>query len=942
MSTRDPVPLQPPPALLRRYTPAVGPRLRRLLWVVLGLFSLLAINGVYLVSVTFAEWYGGRTIQDYFYLLMFLVHLALGTLLVVPVVVFGVLHIRAAHRRPNRIAVRVGYALFATALVLIGSGLVLTRIEGLIEVKSPVARRVAYWAHVISPLICVWLFVLHRLAGPKIHWRRGLSLAGVAGAFAIVMVMLHAQDPRRWNEVGPESGLEYFFPSLARTSTGNFIPGETLMMDGYCKGCHPDVHEGWSYSAHRFSSFNNPAYLSSVRETRKVLLERDGSVQASRFCAGCHDPVPFFSGAFDDPHFDDERHPTAHAGVTCTVCHAITNLNTVRGNSDYTIEEPLHYPFATSDNAFLSWVNRQLVKSKPDFHKRTFLKPLHRTPEFCGTCHKVHLPEELNRYKFLRGQNHYDAYHLSGVSGHGAQSFYYPPEAEHDCNGCHMEARVSSDFGARVLDDSGELKVHDHQFPSANTAIPYLIGMPERVNERHRRFNDGVLRVDIFGVKEGGGIDGRLIAPLGPEVPVLEPGGSYLLETVIRTVKMGHLFTQGTADSNEVWLDVTVRDGDRVIGRSGGRRADGGVDPWSHFVNAYVLDRDGRRIDRRNAQDIFVALYNHQIPPGAADVVHYRLDVPAEQQDPIVVEVKLRYRKFDTTYMQHIYGKDRVNDLPVMTLAQDRLVFPVAGDAAEVRNEPSSVPEWVRWNDYGIGLLRKGSKGSQKGELRQASEAFAVVEELGRADGPINLGRVYIKEGRLAEAVDALERATRFETLEYPWLVAWFTGIVNKQNGHLDEALDNFRSVANTEFSEARRRGFDFGQDYRVLNQLAQTLFERAKVERGDAGRHSRELYLREAASTFQKALVLDPENVEAHYGLSRVHALLGEREAATRHGGLHLKYKPDPNARDHAIAVHRAANPAANHAAEPVVIYDLHRAGAYELDTTIEGKRRE
>ncbi len=50
-----------------------------------------------------------------------------------------------------------------------------------------------------------------------------------------------------------------------------------------------------------FSSFNNPAYLYALRETRKVVQERDGTVQASRWCAGCHDPVPFFSGAFDQP-----------------------------------------------------------------------------------------------------------------------------------------------------------------------------------------------------------------------------------------------------------------------------------------------------------------------------------------------------------------------------------------------------------------------------------------------------------------------------------------------------------------------------------------------------------------------------------------------------------------------------------------------------------------
>ena len=142
---------------------------------------------------------------------------------------------------------------------------------------------------------------------------------------------------------------------------------------------------------------------------------------------------------------------------------------------------------------------------------------------------------------------------------------------------------------------------------------------------------DGVMRVDIFGIKDGGAIDGALTAPIRPGVAALEPGRRYLLETVVRTVKMGHLFTQGTADSNEVWLDVTLSIGDEVVGRSGGRSADGQVDPWSHFINAFVLDRDGNRIDRRNAQDIFVALYNHQIPPGAADKASPRCRRPARR-----------------------------------------------------------------------------------------------------------------------------------------------------------------------------------------------------------------------------------------------------------------------------------------------------------------------
>jgi len=337
------------------------------------------------------------------------------------------------------------------------------------------------------------------------------------------------------------------------------------------------------------------------------------------------------------------------------------------GNGDYTIEEPTHYPFTFSENAILKWTNRQLVKAKPAFHQKTFLKPLHKSTEFCGTCHKVHLPPELNAYKWLRAQNHQDPFRLSGVSGSGITSFYYPPKAESNCNTCHMPFMASDEFGAHFLDDSGELKVHDHLFPSANTALPYIKGSPDWVQKVHQEFNEGVMRVDIFAIKEGDRIDATPIAPLRPEQPELVRGETYLFDVIIRTLKMGHVFTQGTADSNQPWLDVTVRDGNGIIiGRSGGMDHERAVDPWSHFVNAFVLDREGNRIAQRNAQDIFVPLYSNQIPPGAADVIHYRLEVPEDASGPITFDVKLRYRKFDTTYMKYFQGDDFVtNDLPI-------------------------------------------------------------------------------------------------------------------------------------------------------------------------------------------------------------------------------------------------------------------------------------
>ncbi|MEE2776569.1 MAG: multiheme c-type cytochrome [Acidobacteriota bacterium] len=916
----------------RRYVPAVGPRLKKLLFVVLGLFSLLAVNSAYMVGVSILESVTGQTYQNWFYLVMFLLHLALGALIVLPVIVFGTIHIRNAHNRPNRRAVVAGFALFGTALVLLASGIVLTRVEGFVVIRNPATRSIAYWAHVLSPLVAGWLFVLHRLAGRRIRWRVGARWAAVAAVFGGVMLVVQYQDPRSWNVTGPVSGEQYFFPSLARTATGDFIPESVLDNTEYCRECHPDVYDSWRHSVHHISSFNNPPYLFSVRETRQVAFERDGDLQASRFCAGCHDPVVFFSGRFDDPEFDDENDPTGQAGITCTACHAITNINSPRGNSDYTLDEPIHYPFAFSKDPTLAWINRQLVKAKPELHKKTFLKPLHTSAEFCGSCHKVHLPEELNKYKFLRGQNHYDSFLLSGVSGHGAQSFYYPETAQAGCNGCHMPTFESTDFGARVLDESGALKVHDHLFPSANTGLAHLKEMPPEVVERHREFSEGSVRVDLFGLRRGGEIQGELIAPLRPTVPTLEPGETYLLETVVRTLTLGHHLTQGTTDSNQLWMDVEVADdAGAVVGRSGGMDGVGRVDPWSHFVNVYMLDREGRRVDRRNAQDIFVPLYNHQIPPGAADVVHFRLEVPPDAVGTLVVRAALRYRKFDTTYLRHIYGEDTTNDLPIMTLGSDEIRFPIGRVAETTRVAASEIPEWQRWNDYGIGLLRKGGK--SKGELRQAEVAFRRVEELGRADGPLNLARVYIAQGTVEDlAIGALERAASFDPPAPPWLIAWFTGIVNKQNGRLDEAIASFRSLAEGTDDEMRRRGFDFSLDYRVLNELGQTLFERAKVERGANRRAAREALLTQSRTALKRVLELDPENVAAHFNLNLVLRQLGDDELAAAHFDAYNRYRADDNAHDRAIAVARAADPAANHAAEAIVIYDLHRQGATGL----------
>jgi tetratricopeptide (TPR) repeat protein len=605
------------------------------------------------------------------------------------------------------------------------------------------------------------------------------------------------------------------------------------------------------------------------------------------------------------------------------------NVNSPKGNADYTIAPPVHYPFYGSDSETLKWLNRQLIKAKPEFHKRAFLRPVHKTTEFCGTCHKVHLPQELNNYRWLRGQNHYDSFLLSGVSGQGVQSFYYPPKAEKNCNGCHMPQIASDDFGADDVD--GELKIRSHLFPSANTAIPKLVNMEnaDEVIQQHQEFLRDNVRIDIFGIREGVGINGELHAPLGTDLE-LEPGKSYTVEVVIRTLKLGHLLTQGTVDSNELWLDLEVQDGKgRDIARSGAIDENGDVDPASHFVNAFVLDRHGNRIDRRNAQDIFVPLYNNQIAPGSAKLARYEFTVPENAAGPLRLSGRLLYRKFDSTLMRFVKGPDYRNDLPVSVVGEGSVEVAVAGapharpaEAPALTGDP---PEWMRWNDYGIALLSAG----QGADLLNAEAAFARVEALGNFNGPLNLTRVYLAEGEVrGKARESLQRARKFE--ETPiWTYLWLSGQLSMKNGDYDAAIRSFSEIVAGGFAQAENRSFDFSKDYRLLNDLGEASYLKALSQRR-AGEQAVRDGLQKAVEWYDKVLVLDPENATAHWGLKQAYMALGQSEDAARHSALHQKYKRDDLAEGEAMMAARERYRHAAHASEDPVIYDLTPSDTY------------
>ena len=131
------------------------------------------------------------------------------------------------------------------------------------------------------------------------------------------------------------------------------------------------------------------------------------------------------------------------------------------------------------------------------------------------------------------------------------------------------------------------------------------------------------------------------------------------------------------------------------------------------------------------------------------------------------------------------------------------------------------------------------------------------------------------------------------------------------------EAAESLSGVLETRIVE---RGFDFSNDYVVLNELGRTLLDLAqRFQHRDADQY--ESYLNQSRDQFLKVLELDPENAMAHANLTTIYSLAGDSDAQARHSRLHKRYKLDDNAKDVALPKARQQYPAANHAAEALVI---------------------
>ncbi len=852
-------------------------RLYRILLIPLG---LIAANAIYLFAFTR---------DTSFFYAMLLLHLALGIAIAIPFFVFALTHAKRMIRMWNKRAKAAGLGIFTLAVICVSTG------TFMVFRGATLHNRPVWLAHVLSVPLALAAFILHRRAHThQLQFRRFFAWGGAVAVFLAAMGIVAKMEkpPKRIVNV---NGDTVFFPSSSETFDQGLLDGKKLAANDYCQGCHPNSFHEWERSAHRFSSFNNPFYRKSVE-----LMADEVGRERTKWCSGCHDPVVLFTGQMGtatQAKFSYDQWE-AQQGLTCMSCHSITEVKDLKGNGSYVIEESKQYPFAFSRNKTLLAINHLLIRMEPSLHRKTFLKPVMRTAEFCSACHKVALIPALNSYRWMRGQDHYDSWYDSGVSGRAVRSFYDPPQPK-ACRDCHLPPYRSDEFG----NQKGFL--HDHLFPAANTALPFVRGDRETQDRIRAFLTNKVLTVDLFAIRRGNDLQ-----VIGDSPPAVAPGETLDLEVVVRTRGVGHPYTNGTADSNETWVSLEAQDRPgREFFQSGTLDAAGRLDPAADMLTTFLIDHDGNHMDRRQPQDIHVPLYNNGIGPGADRVVHYRLHVPNDAAGSIEISAGVHYRKFSRDYETFALGPS-VPSLPVTTLASDTVRLPVIAPSPTRPLAPSDTQRgrvgegerggmkaprgnsdapWLRWNDYGIGLFLQG-------DYRGAARAWTKVAELApeKPDGPLNRARVEIAEGRLEDAKASLAQA---EERRPGWLkTAFFRAQVEKDEGRLDDAERDLRRVL-----------AKFPLDRVAWNNLGSVEWLAARYP--------------QAVEAYQKTLAIDSEDLTAHYNLMRVYRATGDRARAAAEDAAYRKYKEDETARS-LMADYRRDNPWDNRESLPIHVH--------------------
>jgi len=671
-----------------------------------------------------------------------------------------------------------------------------------------------------------------------------------------------AADRKEYNSAVTPSYNFHYGPKNPFTPGNVQVQGEGFLQPGaypsaeYCGTCHQEAYSQWRQALHS-NAFRTPFYRTSVN---LLIRDPERGIAFARHCDSCHNPVGVLGGALTEDSKVDRAKFDAD-GLTCTTCHSVLSLDSTNGNASVKFGVPAVIVDENGER-IPGEVPFDMILRHPERHSKAVMHDFLHTPEFCAACHKANLPAPLNDYKFIRAFTAYDEWQQSKFSQRNPLTFYTADFTT--CQGCHMKRNPISlpDYGAK----NGTLV--SHRWLAGNTAVPFYYGFDEQLNKTIEFLRSGnYLNVDIFALRDVGG--GPMAAPLGLTPVSLKADETVEVSVVIQNKAIGHSLIPEVRDLYEAFVSFTVKDASGApIYRSGYLEPDGMLDRGAHSFTNRPVDLTGNFVDNHKVWTIHSVAYDNTIQAGRSALVRYQFHIPPNVKGPITITAAVNYRHLRQSYLNNVLGPDHPA-YPLVEIASRSRTLNI-GDNAPSELFPTDNPDWMRWNNIGIGYL----------DSLQYEDAIHAFEQVVRLrpdykDGYINVGLTYIEWEKYNEARKPLERALTIHPDDARAL--YYMALVERRQRHTEAEVADLEKVV-AQFPQSRDARRELGISY----------YQQHRSE--------------EAMQQFKALQAIDPDDLAAHYNLSILYRRMGMKKQAADEAAMYTTKRIDPGAPSYSL----------------------------------------
>jgi Tfp pilus assembly protein PilF len=639
-----------------------------------------------------------------------------------------------------------------------------------------------------------------------------------------------------------------FIPGTMKVEGDDFVQPGAFPTAQYCAHCHQEAYSQWRQALHS-NAFRTPFYRASVN----ILINTKG-IEFARHCDSCHNPIAVMAGGLTEDSKVDRK--MDQDGLTCATCHSIQKLQSIKGNGGYVMGIP-SVMVDEKGNRIPGEVPYDEILRNTDRHSQAVMQSFYRTPEFCGSCHKANLPNPLNDYKFIRAFTAYDEWQNSKFSKRNPLTFYSGDFTT--CQNCHMKraANVLPDYGAK----NGTFA--SHRWLAGNTAVPFYYGFDEQLEKTIAFLRAGnFLNVDIVALKKMG--DDKMIAPLGSAPFSLEPNNVVEAFVVVQNKNIGHSLIPEVRDLYEAWMEFTVQDSSgKDIYHSGFLKPDGSLDERAHSFTNRPVNLQGEFVDNHKVWTIHSVAYDNSVQAGRSTLVRYQFHLPADIKGAVKITAKVNYRHLRQSYLNNVFGKDHPA-YPVVEIASRTRTLNI-GNNEPVAADAGDNPDWMRWNNLGIGYL----------DQLQYADAIGAFNEVVKlrpdyADGYTNIALTEIEWEKYGSARAGIDKALALSPKNARAL--YYAGLLERRAGHSDAEIADLQEVVR-QYPDSRDARRELGISY----------YQQHKNE--------------EAMAQFVQLQRIDPDDLAAHYNLSILYRRAGMKDKAAEEQAQFVTKKFDPGA---------------------------------------------